>query len=129
MAEITQSLDDALAEQGIVGSYIWKPFRLYYRNSNAAEGEELYPSVDVIADGEVNDVKAAISDAGVNQIADITAKGEEQLAILNRMERNFSNYKSNLIQAFTRMHNYYLMHHMEDIATVTNNAIRNLSNI
>lgn len=123
MAVITNSFEEELAALGIVGSYIWKPNRLYARDGNS------YRSVDAVSDGPVNDIVDAVTKAGNLQIDKIKNEGENQIAELNSLEKNFNNYKANLIQTYTRLQNFYLMHRMEALASIMQTAIFNLNQI
>ena len=41
MAEYTKTLEEELAEQGIVGSYIWKPNSLFAKKGNKEPNSEM----------------------------------------------------------------------------------------
>ena len=123
MAVITNTLAQELEEQGIIGSYIWKPNRFYARSGDN------YISADVVTDGTAAEITDAVRTAGQTQIATINQLGTSQLNELHALEGDYANVKTNLIQTYTRMYNYFVRQGMVALATIMATAIVNLNNL
>lgn len=121
MANQNQTLEEELAEQGVVASYIWKPNRVFAKN-----GTE-YISVDVVFDGDAETILADITAAGEQKLADIQAAGQAQIQQLSSSENDYTDVKNNLIQTYTRMKDYFDRHGIVSLSTMMTTAIANLN--
>lgn len=121
MAEYTKTLEEELAELGIVGSYIWKP------NSFFAKSGNRYISADVVSDGSAEEVAAAIYKAGNTQISEIRTLATEQKALISQNEKEYSDVKKSLLQTYRRMYNYFVNQKLYALATIMATAIVNLN--
>ena len=120
MAEYTKTLEEELAEQGIVGSYIWKPNSFFAKKGNK------YVSTDVVSDGSAEEVARAIYEAGNTQISEIRALAAEQKALIAANEKEYIAVRQSLIQTYRRMYNYFVNQKLYALATVMATAIVNL---
>lgn len=121
MAEYTKTLEEELAEQGIVGSYIWKPNSLFAKKGNK------YISADVVSDGSAEEVARAIYDAGNTQISEMRALAAEQKALITANEKEYTVVKRSLIQTYQRMYNYFVNQKLYALATIMATALVNLN--
>ena len=112
MAEHAQTLEEELAQRGIVSSYIWKPNRLFAKSGNR------YVPADVVSDGSAADVSEAVAEAGRNQISSIEALAAAQKALISANERDYR-----------RMYNYFTNQGLIALATIMATAIVNLNTL
>jgi len=121
MAELTKTLEEELAEQGIIGSYIWKPNRFFAKNGNT------YISADIVSDGSAEDVANAVAEAGNEQILNIRELANEQKALIAMNEKDYSAVRASLLQTYRRMYNYFTNQKLYALATIMATAIVNLN--
>lgn len=121
MADYSKTLEETLAEQGVVGSYIWKPNRFFAKSGDS------YISADVVSDGSAESVAVAVSEAGNEQISEIKALAAEQKALIVQNKRDYSDVKKSLLQTYQRMYNYFTNQHLYALATIMATAIVNLN--
>lgn len=121
MADYSKTLEETLAEQGIVGSYIWKPNRFFAKNGDS------YISADVVSDGSAESVAVAVSEAGNAQISEIKALAAEQKALITRNKKDYSDVRDSLLQTYRRMYNYFTNQKLYALATIMATAIVNLN--
>lgn len=121
MPNQNRTLEEELAEQGVVASYIWRPNRLSVRDGDT------YRAVDVVSDGSAEDVAAAVTAAGEQKIGELTAAYQQQVARLAQSENEFANVKSNLISTYTRMMNYFDQQGIPSLYAMMATAITNLN--
>lgn len=123
MADHAQTLEEELAQQGIVGSYIWKPNRLFAKSGNR------YIPADVVSDGSAADVSEAVAEAGRNQISSIEALAAAQKALISANERDYVAVRESLLQTYRRMYNYFTNQGLIALATIMATAIVNLNTL
>ena len=116
-----RTLEEELAEKGIVASYIWKPNRVFVKDNSE------YVPVDVVSDGDAQDIQQAIEAAGDQQLASIAEEGQNQLANLTASEEYYTDIKNNLIQTYTRMRDYFDRHGIVSLSTMMSTAIARLN--
>ena len=121
MADYSKTLEETLAEQGIVGSYIWKPNRFFAKSGDS------YISADVVSDGSAESVAVAVSEAGNAQISEIKALAAEQKALIIQNKRDYSDVKKSLLHTYQRMYNYFTNQKLYALATIMATAIVNLN--
>jgi RPA family protein len=121
MAEYTKTLEEELAEQGIIGSYIWKPNTFFAKKGNK------YVSVDTVSDGSAEEVARTVYEAGNTQLSEIRALATEQKALIAANEKEYTAVKNSLIQTYRRMYNYFVNQELYALATVMATAIVNLN--
>lgn len=121
MAEYAKTLEEELAELGIVGSYIWKPNRVF------AKSGDRYISADVVSDGSAEEVARAVSAVGNAQISEINALAAEQKALITKNEKDYATVKASLLQTYRRMYNYFVNQKLYALATIMATAIANLN--
>lgn len=121
MADYSKTLEEELAEQGIVGSYIWKPNRFF------AKSGDTYISADVVSDGSAEDVATAVAEAGNEQIDEIKALAAAQKELITQNERDYSDVRASLLQTYRRMYNYFTSQKLYALATIMATAIVNLN--
>lgn len=121
MADYSKTLEETLAEQGVVGSYIWKPNRFFAKSGDS------YISADVVSDGSAESVAVAVSEAGNEQISEIKALAAEQKALIVQNKRDYSDVKKSLLQTYQRMYNYFTNQKLYALATIMATAIVNLN--
>ena len=121
MADYSKTLEEELAEQGIVGSYTWKPNRFF------AKSGDTYISADVVSDGSAEDVATAVTEAGNEQIDEIKALAAAQKALIVQNERDYSDVRASLLQTYRRMYNYFTNQKLYALATIMATAIVNLN--
>ena len=120
MADQNKTLEEELAERGIVASYVWKPNLLYAR-----QGSEYIP-VDTISDADVHHIQDELEAAGRQNLASIQAACAGHIADLDQTESSYTNVRDNLILTYTRMKEYFERHGIISLSTVMNTAIANL---
>ena len=123
MANSNRTLEEELAEKGLVASYIWKPSKLF-----AKVGDQYIPA-DVISDGTAEEVAAYIHEIGSEQAATINAVGAQELAYLTEHARDFVDVKNSLISTYSRMEAYFENSGMHSLATIMATAIANLNDL
>lgn len=122
MANNSKTLEEILAEQGVISSYIWKPNRVFARS-----GDHYIPA-DVVSDGTADEVAREVREAGASQKSAIQDLGAAQLAAIRASDRDYTNVVENLTQTYTRMQTYFERHGMQALATIMATAIYNLNN-
>ena len=85
MSEHAPTLEEELAEKGVVGSYIWKPNRLF------AKVDDRYIPVDTISDGSAEDVAAIVAAEGQAKINEIDTLAETQKALIAANNQAYNN--------------------------------------
>ena len=118
-----RTLEEELAEKGIVASYIWKPNRVFVKDDSE------YVPVDVVSDGDTLDIQHAIEAAGDQQLAAIEEEAQNQLASLSESEDDYTDVKNNLIQTYTRMKDYFDRHSLVSLSTMMATAIARLNEL
>lgn len=121
MPDSTRTLEEELAELGVIGSYIWKPNRFFAKSGNS------YISADIVADDSAEDIATAVAEAGDEQIDEIEALADEQKALIAASERDYSDVKASLLQTYSRMYNYFTNQKLYALATIMATAIVNLN--
>lgn len=121
MSEPTRTLEEELAERGVIGSYIWKPNRFFAKSGNS------YISADIVADDSAEDVATAVIAAGDEQIDEIEALADAQKALIAASESDYSDVKASLLQTYRRMYNYFTNQRLYALATIMATAIVNLN--
>lgn len=115
-----------LTALGIIPNYIWKPQRLFIKNTNPEFGGE-YIAADIVSDGTAEDIQDAVINEGQSQIDQISRLANEQKTQISRYERDYTTVKSNLQSTYQRMYNYYMGQGLVALATIMATAIVNLS--
>lgn len=123
MSEHASTLEEELAEKGIVGSYIWKPNRLF------AKVDGNYIPVDTISDGSANDVAALVAAEGQAKIAEIDTLAEAQKSLIAANAIAYTNIKASLIQTYQRMSSYFSSQGLIALKTIVDTAIVNLNDM
>lgn len=123
MSEHAPTLEEELAEKGIVGSYIWKPNRLF------AKVDDRYIPVDTISDGSAEDVAATVAAEGQAKVNEIDTLAETQKALIAANNQAYNNVKANLLQTYQRMSNYFANHGLIALKTIIDTAIVNLNEL
>ena len=126
MSEILHSAEQDLADLGIIASYIWKPQRLFIKNPDPNLGSS-YLAVDIISDGTVEGVAAAVRAEGNNQISQIADISDDLEAAISAHEQDYSLVKVNLIATYQQMYNYFMNEGLIALATIMATAIVNLN--
>ena len=123
MSEVssTNTTEQDLSALGIVSSYIWKPQKLFIKDTDA------YIPVDIVSDGTAEDVRAAVISSGRNQISQIRALTDAQKAVIGEHEQDYTMIKTNLAASYRRMYNYFMSQGLVALATIMATAIVNLN--
>ena len=120
MAEYSPTLEEELAKQGVVGSYIWKPNRLFAKRGNR------YEPADTVSDGSASEIAEAVAEKGQEKIEEIDALAAAQRALIAANERDYNIVRESLLQTYRRMSNYFSYQGLTDLKNVIDTAIRQL---
>ena len=118
------TLEEELAMNGVTSGYfIWKPNRLFAKSGNS------YISTDVVADGTAEDVIAAVTAAGEEQIEDINELGTTEINELETLRTQYAAIKSNVIKAYNRMKRLFIQRGDAEMEAIIDNAIYQLNQL
>ena len=120
MTEYASTLAEELEQRGEVGSYVWKPNRLYAKRGN------YYEPADTVSDGSAFEVAAAVTERGQEQIAEINALAAAQKALIASNERDYNVVRASLLQTYRRMSDYFANQGMTELKNIVDAAIRQL---
>ena len=123
MSEVssTNTTERDLSALGIVSSYIWKPQKLFIKDTDA------YIPVDIVSDGTAEDIRNAIIIEGQLQKHQIDNLAKAQKKELGSYEKDYAMIKENLAESYRRMYNYFMSQGSIALATIMATAIVNLS--
>lgn len=120
MANYALTLEEELEKRKVVGTYIWKPNRLFARRGNR------YESADTVSDGSAMEVAEMVTEAGQQKLNEINAVAAAEKALLAENEKDYAAVRASLLQTYTRLSNYFAYQGLTEMKSVVDTAIRQL---